>query len=128
MPGDLKVVYFVNSGSEANDLATLMARAYTGNYDLIALRNAYHGGNASAMALTSHHTWKFNVPHAFGVQHALAPDTYRGPYGRPISKPDANTPTTSRISSNSAAPGRSPASSPNRSKGWAAPSSFPTAT
>ena len=40
MPGDLKVLYFVNSGSEANDLALLMARLYTGNYDMIALRNA----------------------------------------------------------------------------------------
>src|SRR5258708_21923215 len=70
MPGDLKVCYFVNSGSEANDLATLMARAFTGNYDLIALRNAYHGGNASGMALTAHRTWKFNVPHSFGVHHA----------------------------------------------------------
>ena len=49
MPGDLKVCYFVNSGSEANDLALLMARAFTGNYDMIALRNAYHGGNASGM-------------------------------------------------------------------------------
>ena len=46
MPGELKACYFVNSGSEANDLALLMARAYTGNYDVIALRNAYHGGNA----------------------------------------------------------------------------------
>ena len=50
MPGDLKVYYFVNSGSEANDLAILMARAYTGNYDIIALRNAYHGGNSSGMS------------------------------------------------------------------------------
>ncbi|MGH8101517.1 MAG: aminotransferase class III-fold pyridoxal phosphate-dependent enzyme, partial [Chthoniobacterales bacterium] len=41
MPGNLTVCYFVNSGSEANDLALLMARAYTGNYDVIALRNAY---------------------------------------------------------------------------------------
>ena len=56
MPGDLKVCYFVNSGSEANDLALLMARACTGNYDVIALRNSYHGGNASGMAVTSHHT------------------------------------------------------------------------
>jgi alanine-glyoxylate transaminase/(R)-3-amino-2-methylpropionate-pyruvate transaminase len=80
MPGDLKVCYFVNSGSEANDLAMLMARAYTGNYDLIALRNAYHGGNASGMSLTAHSTWKFNVPHSFGVHHALAPDSYRGVY------------------------------------------------
>jgi len=87
MPGDLKVCYFVNSGSEANDLALLMARAYTGNYDVIALRNAYHGGSPSAMALTSHHTWKFNVPHSFGVQHARMPDTYRGPFG--LDDPDA---------------------------------------
>lgn len=82
MPGKLKVCYFVNSGSEANDLALLMARAYTGNYDVIALRNSYHGGNASTMGLTSHHTWKFNVPHSFGVHHAQTPDPYRGPYGR----------------------------------------------
>lgn len=81
MPGDLKVCYFVNSGSEANDLAIMMARAATGNYDVIALRNAYHGGSPGAMALTSHHTWKFNVPHSFGVQHAIMPDLYRGIYG-----------------------------------------------
>jgi alanine-glyoxylate transaminase/(R)-3-amino-2-methylpropionate-pyruvate transaminase len=87
MPGDLKVCYFVNSGSEANDLALLMARAYTGNYDVIALRNAYHGGNAAAMGLTAHSTWKFNVPHSFGVHHALAPYPYRGPWGH--DDPDA---------------------------------------
>ncbi len=82
MPGDLKVCYFVNSGSEANDLALLMARAYTGNYDVIALRNAYHGGNALTMGLTAHRTWKFNVPHSFGVHHAIAADPYRGAWGR----------------------------------------------
>ena len=37
MPGDLKVCYFVNSGSEANDLALMMARLHTGNFDSIAL-------------------------------------------------------------------------------------------
>jgi alanine-glyoxylate transaminase / (R)-3-amino-2-methylpropionate-pyruvate transaminase len=82
MPGDLKVCYFVNSGSEANDLALLMARAYTGNYDVIALRNSYHGGNASGMGLTAHRTWKFNVPHSFGVHHAMTPDPYRGAWER----------------------------------------------
>lgn len=87
MPGNLKVCYFVNSGSEATDLALLMARAYTGNYDIVALRNAYHGGNASGMSVTGHSTWKFNVPHSFGVQHALAPYPYRGPYG--YDDPDA---------------------------------------
>src|SRR5215813_6637815 len=81
MPGNLKACYFVNSGSEANDLALLMARAYTGNYDVIALRNSYHGGNAAGMGLTAHRTWKFNVPHSFGVHHAIAPDPYRGAWG-----------------------------------------------
>src|SRR5271170_104817 len=87
MPGDLKVCYFVNSGSEANDLALLMARAYTGNFDLLALRNGYHGGSQSTMGLTSHSTWKFNVPHGFGVQHSVLPDLYRGPFGK--DDPDA---------------------------------------
>jgi alanine-glyoxylate transaminase/(R)-3-amino-2-methylpropionate-pyruvate transaminase len=87
MPGELKICYFVNSGSEANDLALLMARAYTGNYDVIALRNSYHGGNASGMGMTAHSTWKFNVPHSFGVHHAAVPDPYRGPHGR--NDPDA---------------------------------------
>ena len=81
LPGELKMCYFVNSGSEANDLALLMARAYTGNYDIIALRNAYHGGNASGMSVTAHSTWKYNVPHSFGVHHAIAPYQYRGPFG-----------------------------------------------
>jgi alanine-glyoxylate transaminase / (R)-3-amino-2-methylpropionate-pyruvate transaminase len=82
MPGDLKVCYFVNSGSEANDLALLMARVYTGNFDVIALRNAYHGGSAATMGLTAHRTWKFNVPHSFGVHHTIAADPYRGAWGR----------------------------------------------
>jgi alanine-glyoxylate transaminase/(R)-3-amino-2-methylpropionate-pyruvate transaminase len=89
MPGNLKVCYFVNSGSEANDLALLMARAYTGNYDIIALRNSYHGGNAATMGLTAHSTWKFNVPHSFGIHHAIAADPYRGLWGR--DDPDAGT-------------------------------------
>lgn len=81
VPGNLKVCYFVNSGSEANDLALLMARSYTGNYDVITLRNAYHGGNAATMGLTGHRTWKFNVPHSFGLHHAITPDPYRGVWG-----------------------------------------------
>src|SRR5262249_38268245 len=74
-------VYFVNSGSDANDLAMLMSRLYTGNFDLIALRNAYHGGTAGPVGLTAHSSWKYNTPSGFGVHHALLPDRYRGPYG-----------------------------------------------
>ncbi len=77
MPNGLDVTYFVNSGSEANDLAITMARLYTGNYDVIALQNAYHGGSPSAMGLTSHHTWKFPLPQGQGVHHVKNPDPYR---------------------------------------------------
>jgi len=87
LPGDLSVCYFVNSGTEANDLAILMARLTTGNYDTVALRNAYHGGSPSAMGLTAHSTWKYNYPHSFGVHHALCADPYRGAWG--FDDPDA---------------------------------------
>lgn len=52
LPANLNVVYFVNSGSEANDLAMLMSRLYTGNYDIVTLKNAYHGASTSTMGLT----------------------------------------------------------------------------
>ena len=87
MPGELKVCYFTNSGSEANDLALLMARAYTNNYEVISLRNAYHGGSTLTMGTTGNRGWKFNVPHSFGVHHAITPDPYRGLWGR--DDPDA---------------------------------------
>jgi len=77
MPPGLDVTYFVNTGSEANDLAVSMSRLYTGNYDVIAVRNAYHGGSPSSVALTSHNTWKHPVPQAFGVHHTVNPDPYR---------------------------------------------------
>src|SRR5919107_108716 len=79
MPAGLDVTYFVNSGSEANDLAITMARLYTGNHDVIALRNAYHGGSPSSVGMTSHHTWKHPLPGAAGVHHALSPDPATSP-------------------------------------------------
>lgn len=81
MPGNLKVVYFVNSGSEANDMAMMMARLYTQNYDILALRNAYHGMSPATMGLTAHGTWKYNLPQGSGVHHLLNPDPYRGLLG-----------------------------------------------
>jgi len=74
MPAGLDVTYFVNSGSEANDLAVTMARLFTGNSDVIAVRNAYHGGSPSSLGLTSLHTWKYPIPSQPGVHHALCPD------------------------------------------------------
>jgi alanine-glyoxylate transaminase/(R)-3-amino-2-methylpropionate-pyruvate transaminase len=74
MPTGLDVTYFVNSGSEANDLAITMARLYTGNPDVIAVRNAYHGGSPSSLGMTSHHTWKYPLPSHPAVHHAICPD------------------------------------------------------
>lgn len=58
----MQVVYFVNSGSEANELAMLMARLYSGNLGMISLRNAYHGGSSSTIGLTALKTWKYPIP------------------------------------------------------------------
>jgi alanine-glyoxylate transaminase/(R)-3-amino-2-methylpropionate-pyruvate transaminase len=80
MPEELEVTYFVNSGSEANDLAIQMARLYTGNSDVIALRNSYHGASPFANTLTSHSTWKYPVNTSGGIHHAINPDPYRSPF------------------------------------------------
>lgn len=77
LPEGLDVAYFTNSGSEANDLAVLMARLYTKNRDVVALRNAYHGGSGITCALTSHHTWKYEASPTSSIYHAAAPDPYR---------------------------------------------------
>jgi alanine-glyoxylate transaminase / (R)-3-amino-2-methylpropionate-pyruvate transaminase len=80
MPEGLDVTYFVNSGSEANDLAIQIARTYTGNSDVIALRNAYHGASPFTNTLTSHSTWKYPVNPSGGIHHAINPDPYRSPF------------------------------------------------
>ena len=80
MPPGLDVTYFVNSGSEANDLAIQIARTYTGNSDVIALRNAYHGASPFTNTLTSHSTWKYPVNPSGGIHHAINPDPYRSPF------------------------------------------------
>lgn len=81
MPGDLKVVYFVNSGSEANDLAMLMARLHTGRYEILSFQNAYHGASPTLMGLTALNTWRYNTPTGFGLHQSLNPDVYQGQWG-----------------------------------------------
>ncbi|CAA6654660.1 unnamed protein product [Spirodela intermedia] len=61
LPGDLKVVFFTNSGTEANELALMMARLYTGCHDVVSVRNAYHGNAAGTMGATAQSNWKFNI-------------------------------------------------------------------
>ncbi|WAR13621.1 AGT2-like protein [Mya arenaria] len=81
LPENLKVVYFVNSGSEANDLAVHMARMHTGTYEVVSLRNAYHGASPHLMGLTAISTWRFNVPSGFGIHQTMNADPFRGPWG-----------------------------------------------
>jgi len=69
---------FVNSGSEATGVAVLLARLYTGNYDMIGLRNGYHGMTLGAMATTALSNWRYNLAQAPGFLHAMNPDVYRG--------------------------------------------------
>lgn len=84
MPGDLKSVYVVNSGSEANDLALAMARVYTGADQVLALRNSYHGMSYGANGLTSLHTWRHDIPLGQHITHVANPDPYRGTHGSDV--------------------------------------------
>ncbi|XP_022910173.2 alanine--glyoxylate aminotransferase 2, mitochondrial [Onthophagus taurus] len=81
MPGNLKVVYFVNSGSEANDLAMLMARVYTNNFEILSLMNAYHGMSPQSMGLTSMPSYRYSIPQPPGIHHVMNPDVYTGLWG-----------------------------------------------
>jgi 4-aminobutyrate aminotransferase-like enzyme len=83
LPAPLRVCYFVNSGSEANELALRLARAHTRRRDVIVLDAAYHGNTTSLVDISP---YKFNGPGGEGAPpwvHVLPlPDTYRGKYRR----------------------------------------------
>jgi 4-aminobutyrate aminotransferase-like enzyme len=78
--GALRKSFFTNSGTEANEMATLAARCYTGSTEIIALRHSYHGRSAGTMGLSGQATWKLGPPQA-GVVHAVNPYCYRCPFG-----------------------------------------------
>ena len=74
------VVHLTNSGSEAIDLAMTMARTYTGNLDLLALRTAYHGPTAAAQSVTGIAGWRHpGMPG--NVAFVAEPNQYRGIFG-----------------------------------------------
>ncbi len=52
LPDGLSVVMFVNSGSEANDVAIQIARAVTGSRGAVISEHAYHGTTAATAALS----------------------------------------------------------------------------
>jgi len=51
LPVTLNSVYLVNSGAEANEGAIKLAKRYTGRYEIIAFKNAYHGSTNGALSL-----------------------------------------------------------------------------
>ncbi len=83
MPDPLKVCFFLNSASEANELAIRLARTYTGQRDMIVLEGAYHGHTNTLIDISP---YKHAGPGGKGapswVHTAPLADDYRGPYKR----------------------------------------------
>jgi 4-aminobutyrate aminotransferase-like enzyme/Ser/Thr protein kinase RdoA (MazF antagonist) len=83
LPEPLRVCFFVNSGSEANELALRLARTHTGREDVIVLEHAYHGHTNTLIDISP---YKFNGPGGRGkkpwVHVAPLADDYRGMYRR----------------------------------------------
>ena len=52
LPNPLNVCYFVNSGSEANELAIRLSRAHTNARDMIVLDHAYHGNTTTLIDIS----------------------------------------------------------------------------
>ena len=81
LPDPLRVVYFVCSGSEANELALRLARTYTRGRETIVVDLAYHGNSNSLIEVSP---YKYEGPGGSGPQpfvHKVpVPDTYRGLY------------------------------------------------
>jgi 4-aminobutyrate aminotransferase-like enzyme/Ser/Thr protein kinase RdoA (MazF antagonist) len=78
-PETITRVLFVNSASEANELALRLARAFTGAKDMIVLEHGYHGATTGAVDISP---YKFEKPGMGGapdwVQVVRQPDRYRG--------------------------------------------------
>lgn len=83
LPDPLAVCYFLNSASEANELALRLARAHTGHRDIIVHEAAYHGHTTTLIDISP---YKFDGPGGEGprpwVHVAPIADDYRGPYKR----------------------------------------------
>jgi 4-aminobutyrate aminotransferase-like enzyme/Ser/Thr protein kinase RdoA (MazF antagonist) len=88
LPEVLRVCFFLNSGSEANELALRLAGTRTGSGDVIVLEHSYHGHTSTLVDVSP---YKFDGPGGGGrkpwVHVAPLPDGYRGRYRR--SDPEA---------------------------------------
>ncbi len=80
-PDPLNVCFFVNSGSEANELALRLARTFTGRRNIIAMDGGYHGNTGNLIDI-SH--YKHDGPGGAGapdwVRTVPCPDPFRGRY------------------------------------------------
>ena len=81
MPGELKKSFIVNSGTEANEFAAVVAKNHTGRHEFLALRNSFHGRTLMSMTLSGQHLWRNSGPYVFGVNHAVEAYCYRCPMG-----------------------------------------------
>ncbi len=83
LPEPLGICFFLNSGSEANELALRLARAHTHREDVIVLEHAYHGHTNTLIDISP---YKFDGPGGRGkkpwVHVAPLADDYRGLYRR----------------------------------------------
>ncbi|KAF7489205.1 Ethanolamine-phosphate phospho-lyase [Sarcoptes scabiei] len=81
LPERLSVCFFVNSGSEANDLAIRLARCYTKNKDIISIDGAYHGHLTTLTDISSMKFLKINGTKKKKWVHLISlPCQYRGRY------------------------------------------------
>ena len=79
LPDPLSVVFFVNSGSEANDLALRMARTHTQAQHMLVLEGAYHGNSSATIAVSPYKYNSKGGPGAHTLVHEVPmPDLYRG--------------------------------------------------
>lgn len=74
---DMEVCFFTNSGSEANEMAALLAKAHTGRHEFVAVQRSYHGRTLMTIALTGQGPWRNNQPYPVGVSFAPADYAYR---------------------------------------------------
>ena len=79
--GALTKSFFTSSGTEANEMAILAARCYTGASEIVALRHSYHGRSSAAMSLTGNSSWRLGGVPQPGFVHAHNAYCYRCPFG-----------------------------------------------
>lgn len=84
MPDPLNVCYFLNSATEANELALRIMRCVTGATDIVVLEGAYHGHSSNLIEISP---YKHDGPGGRGrpdwVHSAPLADVYRGEYRNP---------------------------------------------